>query len=244
MQEMQNTPPRTDAAAPALDAASLIDVWEAAGSEHRLHRAVMLLAAAWPGQDWARAPIGARDRSLFTLRECLFGSTMAATAQCPTCESELEFAVATEDLLSPESPAAEREITHNGTSMRYRLLNTLDLLAAGAAPPEQRRDILLERCALSELPSPDMRAVIVADMAQADPQADTQLAFDCPECGHQWSAPFDIVQFLWDDVDDRARRLLREVHVLAGAYGWGEREILALSAQRRRIYLDAVLGAP
>ena len=48
--------------------------------------------------------------------------------------------------------------------------------------------------------------------------------------------------FLWDEVDVRARRLLDEVHALAGAYGWSEQRILALSEARRRAYLDRVLG--
>ncbi|HEX2516118.1 MAG TPA: phage baseplate protein, partial [Chloroflexota bacterium] len=38
----------------------------------------------------------------------------------------------------------------------------------------------------------------------------------------------------------RARRLLREVHTLARAYGWREAEILALPGRRRQTYLDLV----
>jgi hypothetical protein len=30
------------------------------------------------------------------------------------------------------------------------------------------------------------------------------------------------------------------VHVIASAYGWSERDILAMSAARRRLYLDVI----
>ena len=37
-----------------------------------------------------------------------------------------------------------------------------------------------------------------------------------------------------------AKRTLREVHTLASAYGWSEREILSMSAVRRALYLEMV----
>ena len=38
----------------------------------------------------------------------------------------------------------------------------------------------------------------------------------------------------------QAKRLLREVHFLARAYGWREADILAMSARRRQAYLEMV----
>ena len=77
-------------------------------------------------------------------------------------------------------------------------------------------------------------------MALVDPQADVQLALSCPACGQQWRATFDVVSFLWDELDAWARRLLREVHTLASAYHWREADILAMSRWRRQYYLDLV----
>jgi hypothetical protein len=79
-------------------------------------------------------------------------------------------------------------------------------------------------------------------MAEADPGAWIELALGCPGCGEEWSAPFDIVSFLWAEVEARARELLEEVHALASAYGWGEGEVLALSPERREAYLELVAG--
>ena len=75
-------------------------------------------------------------------------------------------------------------------------------------------------------------------MAETDPQADVQLALACPACGHTWQATFDIVSFFWSEINAWAYHTLREVHGLALAYGWTETDILALSPQRRQLYLE------
>jgi len=77
-------------------------------------------------------------------------------------------------------------------------------------------------------------------MASADPLAEIRLKFDCAECAHQWNESLDIVAFMWLEIEARARRLLTEVHALAAAYGWTEREILSLSEPRRSLYLEMV----
>ena len=77
-------------------------------------------------------------------------------------------------------------------------------------------------------------------MAEADPQADIQLALSCPACGHQWLSTFDIVSFFWSEINAWAYRILREVHILASAYGWREADILAMSPYRRQLYLEMV----
>jgi hypothetical protein len=60
----------------------------------------------------------------------------------------------------------------------------------------------------------------------------------CPTCGHSWHALFDIVAFFWAELASQAKRLLREVHTLARAYGWREADIVSMSARRRQLYLE------
>ena len=43
-----------------------------------------------------------------------------------------------------------------------------------------------------------------------------------------------------DRLDVAAGRLMRDIHLLASAYGWTEAEVLSLSAWRRQAYLDMV----
>ena len=77
-------------------------------------------------------------------------------------------------------------------------------------------------------------------VVERDPQAEIRLKLVCPSCDNHWFAVFDILAFLWQEITTHARRILRDVHVLASAYGWSESEILALSAMRRRFYLEMV----
>ncbi|HXI74354.1 MAG TPA: hypothetical protein VNG94_02120, partial [Pyrinomonadaceae bacterium] len=79
-------------------------------------------------------------------------------------------------------------------------------------------------------------------MAEADPQADLRLDLSCPACGHRWQALFDIDSFFWSEINAWAQRVLTEVHALASAYGWRERDILDLSPRRRQFYLGLVSG--
>ena len=87
----------------------------------------------------------------------------------------------------------------------------------------------------------NLRAVEDA-LEAADPNADFALDLRCELCGHSGIAQLDIGELLWDEVDARARALLADVHVLAHAYGWTEREILSLGDERRAAYL--AMSAP
>lgn len=79
---------------------------------------------------------------------------------------------------------------------------------------------------------------ISAAIAAADPLADLELDGVCPACRECWVAPFAIESFLWSELETWALSTLRDVHVLASAYGWSEPRILALSPARRAAYLE------
>ena len=103
---------------------------------------------------------------------------------------------------------------------------------------------LLERCRISndlggEWSEDEVQAAGEL-LSAADPLAETNLALDCPSCGHQWNDVLDIGSFVWAEIEARARRLMSEVHALATAYGWSERETLSLSPARRAGYLRMV----
>jgi hypothetical protein len=79
-------------------------------------------------------------------------------------------------------------------------------------------------------------------MALADPMAEVLIELPCPACGTGHDSLLDIVSFFWSELEARAKRLLREIHDLATAYGWTESAILSLSDHRRAVYLDLVRG--
>ena len=131
-------------------------------------------------------------------------------------------------------------------------LNENFLALTDANDPQSARSILIERCVLqARFEDSDVTAsglaekvvdAISVEMAASDPQADIQLALECAGCGHRWKAPFDIVTFFWSEIGAWVKRILREVHILASAYGWPEADILAMSPLRREFYLE-MLGA-
>ena len=237
----------------ALSATNLLTAWEQGIAQHPLQRAVTLLALAWPEKttnEWASVSIGDRDRGLLQLREELFGSRFEAIAGCPECGERLELAFSTQDLLAQHAAITSEplKLTSGGYEVDYRLPTTDDLLAV-ASNPGQARELLMERCvearndgvAVSASALPDEVVTLLGQkMADADPQAEVQILLTCPACAHHWPTVFDILSYLWGEIEDWAQRLLQDVHSLASAYGWSERDILSMSATRRRLYLEMV----
>lgn len=237
----------------ALNATNLLTAWEQAVSQHPLQRAVTLLALACPQKsvdEWARVSIGERDRQLLQLRDELFGSKFEAIATCPKCAERLELAFSTQDLLTQPAEIAKSpgpmRLKSGGYEVDYRLPTTADLLAV-ADNPTHARELLLERCLDARndgvaVPAASLPGAVVRElgqrMADANPQAEVQILLDCPACSHNWPTVFDILSYLWGEIDDWAQRLLHDVHSLALVYGWSERDILSMSATRRRLYLE------
>lgn len=242
----------------APDAAELLDLWERGLTQSVPRRALALLRAAWPETTDAQLlawPLGLRDARLLALRRHLFGPDLTIVAPCPACGETVESTFQVDQVLLPETAGewrATRVIEQEGYVITFRLPACGDLLAlsetprAATADPRQQ---LLTRCVI-ELRTADgapadvtrvperVSAAIVAGMAAADPQADVQLACVCPSCGETWDTLFDIASVLWSEIHAWARRLLRDVHALARAYGWREADVLALSPTRRQIYLE------
>jgi len=147
----------------------------------------------------------------------------------------------------------ELTLTDAGFELRYRLPTSRDLAAAATITNfQEARELILKRClvaatyhgapvSLDNLP-PEMVSRLIDDMAQHDPQADVSLAVQCPACSHNWQMIFDIGLFVCTDLMMTAKRLLREVHILASAYGWSEPDILTLTPARRQAYLNLVFS--
>jgi hypothetical protein len=236
-------------------ATQLLDAWERALSESPTRRALSLLTAAHPELsegEIAALPIGRRDARLLRLRERLFGSQLSLVVPCPRCGDCIESRLRVDDIACDHvaSAATTHVAESRGYRVTFRLPTSDDLIAlprdgeaADASPLLMCRCVLDardpqgEQRAVVDLPE-DVVADVVLQMEKADPGADLELAFECPACGHHWQEMFDIAGFLWREVYAWAQRTLRDVHVLARAYGWREPDVLSLSPTRRQIYLE------
>ena len=236
----------------------LLQAWEHGRDLHPVRRALTLLHAGWPDttlDEWAHMPIGRRDTALLDLRESLFGKHIETVMQCPQCGEGLETGFSVDDLRVPsgELPVASPGLRWQvrDYTVDYRLPTSADLLDVMAAGPvDEAPGRLLGACienlrhedaelTVDELPA-EIVAAVQQEMARHDPGADTHVALSCPGCRHEFDAVFDIVDYLWSEVDDWAERTLDQVHTLASAYGWSEPAILALSPARRQHYIDRV----
>jgi len=242
---------------PDLSAAVTLDLWETGAGLGPVERSLALAAAADPAArdayDVARLPLGRRDARLLRLHAALGGWTLEATAPCPACGEPAEFAVDARALLAQAgetSPPAPVEA--GGFVVAWRPPDSRDVAAAadaGDAPAAER--VLLERC-VTAATGPDgdvdptalpqeVRDALTRAMGEADPLAEVLVNVACPACESAFAADLDVAGFVWAEVHAHAQRLLREVDVLARAYGWTEAEVLALSDRRRAEYLQLAL---
>ncbi len=240
----------------SLSARSLLAVWERGASESSVVQALSLLAATVPKAELdglERLPIGRRDALLLTLREQLFGPRVETSIMCPKCRAQLDLVFDVDQIRAPVRIQSRGEFVCDldDYQVTFRLPTSEDLLAVmNGREPAAAKELLLKRCLLrvlhheeaaTEVPI-SVSERVIEQMAQVDPHGDVQLAVTCGQCGHQWQALFDIASFVWREVGMWAKRQLREVHLLASAYGWSEVDILGLSAWRRQYYLDLVQG--
>jgi hypothetical protein len=243
----------------SLSASELLTVWESGWSAPPFERALALLSAAMPEASLAalaQTSLGCRDLRLLRLREWVFGPNLALLISCPQCSQVMEVSLPAKRLRAVpdeglENPTAvENEVVAGDYRVRCRPLTSEDLAACASLEASASRTQLFQRCVLeslhqeraltaAELPDNVVQKVI-EHVAASDPQADMRVNFSCPDCRRDWTETFDIVSFFWIEIDAWARRILREVHTLATAYGWREGDILALSPGRRQMYLTMV----
>lgn len=222
----------------------LLGIWERGEGQPPWRRALAILPEA------ASISIGRRDARLMELREQFFGRTFSGVTACPACAEEIELTFDADEVRCDGGEAPQSfALAASGYDLELRLPQTADLASITSATSlAEARAALFTRCVVraardgasvdaGSLPAEVIDAAAAA-MAELDPQADVTLEVTCPSCAHVWLEPFDVSTFLWTEVAATARRLLREVHQLASAYGWSEHDVLTLSPARRNAYLE------
>lgn len=236
----------------------LLRLYDAARVRGAAARGVAVLAVLHPdrsGDALARLPLGRRNALLLRAWRRELGEALEAVARCAGCGEGLELVVPAVDLLSaepgPGAPGTEVAVRVGAAAAVVRLPDSVDLELAGrAGTPDGAQRVLLRRCLLradtggralsaDELPA-DLAAALADALAAADPLAVIRLDLGCPACGASTDVLLDPAGLWWAEVERRARRTLTDVHRLATAYGWSERDILALGPARRAAYLELV----
>lgn len=231
---------------------ALLDVLERGAGGSAPERALTVLREASVDDVDDLSP-GGRDVALLGVRRALLGDAMSATAACKLCGETLELTFSVADLVV--APARDRPGTRSVVSgeheVEVRLPSALELVAAAAHRDAERAERELLACCVvsarrgeealepAALPREVVDA-IDAELAGMDPQGALDVRTTCPACEAEQSVAFDAAAFVCAEVEWAALRLLAEVHDLATAYGWSERDVLGLPAGRRRRYLELV----
>jgi T4 bacteriophage base plate protein len=240
-------------------ATTFLSIWEQGQSQHPVDRALTVLQYAFPQStrnELADLSIGERDSRLLQFRREAFGDKVQSVADCPNCTERVEVSFNVDEVRvppEPQRPSPEEEFQSGDYRIQFRLPNSWDMAAlVQQSGSENPVNTLLGRCLVrasrhkktigkDELPEQVVQE-LVEHIAESDPQAEIFLNLKCPECGQSWEMLFDIVPILWEEIVEKAQRLIGEIHALAANYGWSEQEILNLSPQRRRIYLEHVFS--
>jgi hypothetical protein len=237
----------------AVSTAALMAAWEEGMGEPAVDQAPALLRSLRLGQadrDPADMTVGTCDLLLFGLRSFLFGPDFDLVATCPACGELVEVAIPASAVVPapPAVPASHVTVEADGLSIRCRVPTNSDLRALAAIGPDADVADLLDRC-IEEIEgphtpdaapalAPPVAERVVGALAASDPGADVSADVACP-CGAQWRETIDIRSILWTELTMWAQRRMAEVHQLASAYGWAERDILEMSPYRRRFYLES-----
>jgi hypothetical protein len=232
-----------------LSHADLLSLWESGRALHPLDQGLLAIHAAFPesanAADW---PMGERNRILAEMHCSMFGDALEGWTGCPECGEKLEFRMDGRALAQHALPACTGTIEIE--EERFRLPTSRDLARLVSECSGDAKDDgaarLLALCRMEEENIPEREWTELEidaageKMAAADPLAEIMLHFACPACKNACEESLDLAAFLWAELEALARRLALEVHTLATAYGWSEREILSLSEPRRRLYLEMV----
>ena len=248
----------------ALSAADLLGIWENGAGKTPVEQALAILRVAFPRATNAKLmqlTIGQRDACLIHLHDLTFGPRLKGLTNCPACDERLELDFDGRDLLASSSPLLDPESTEllnaessfrfNAYEVTYRLPTSADLInSSDLTDSSALKEKILQACVVSvvcdgaakdikELPE-NIFDELAQHMDKADPLANLTLAASCPACGHTWQIIFDIVSYFWSEINAWAIRLLHEIHLLASAYGWSEKDLLNMSAWRRQRYLELI----
>jgi hypothetical protein len=190
-------------------------------------------------------PLGVLGERALRCHVETFGVDLDGVVTCPGCGRRLELGLGVDDLLRQAlPPPAVRTLDLGGRRTTVRAPTLRDLLDAADAP--DARALILARCAVvgddalvgaERLSGPDVAALDAA-LEDLTGLGLVTVRATCPDCGDGVTAVLDPGVLLADRVRVAASVLLGEVARLASAFGWRERDVLALPPARRRAYLE------
>jgi hypothetical protein len=188
------------------------------------------------------------DRLCLALHVHLHGDDIQGHAQCVSCGGLMTISFGAGDYLTRIESRLPSGVSSDGGWFRFDgedlsfRVPTLDDLreAANETDPDEA---LLRRCSRPAQLPPGARDRIQQALELIAPVAAGPIAGSCPRCSSEIDLLFDPCVFVLSEIGDSAAFLFEEVDLLASRYHWREDEVLALTSDRRRAYVDAARRA-
>ncbi len=208
-----------------------------------------------------------RQYLLLKLREVTFGEEVQATIPCPwpDCGKKVDIDFSLVDIPVRESedkgPTYKMELSVNAAfesehrEVIFRLPTGGDQEVISPYLYENEANaltMLLNRCIQQIGPiqntgeglfsrlSPLARMEIEKQMEAVAPRVELDMDAICPECGREFTVPFDLQDFFFGELRTSQDLLCREVHYLAYHYHWSEKEIMDMPREKRRKYIEVL----
>ncbi|CAG7654541.1 hypothetical protein [Actinacidiphila bryophytorum] len=198
-----------------------------------------------PFDAWA-LPVGDVDALVADLRRERLGDRLVAEAACLRCAARIDIDFGLADYAGHHRPRTTRAAVPAEESGWWRLRSARtcfrlptagDVLAAGTGGDGRRA--LVEACVRGDRSAGPLRAAERA-MAALAPTLRSEVQGTCPECGATVGLDVDVRELCLEELVFLAGGVLDEVHLLASAYHWSERDILGMTSRRRASYAERV----
>lgn len=211
---------------------------EAAVSGASTAAAIALLNALLEDGSAADFVAADRDRLLAALHLQAFGDRIESTLTCAKCQQpfDLHFSLrGLIDSIDARTPSAQWKALgdgrfENADGGTIRLPTGSDELAVADLPANEVEQMLRTR---ADWPDDDV-------LDEVAPLVDLELVAPCAECRHPHTIRFDIQSYFLTALASERKRLLAEIHRLATAYSWSLAEILSLTRNDRRAFVELI----
>lgn len=198
--------------------------------------------------NWANLSVTDFETLLLMVRVELFGARVRSDFACPAsgCGDRVEMEFSLSDYLAAVRPRRPRGVTADAArpgwwrvgDVAFRLPSAEDQIAAQAN--QDGVALLVRRCVdPHDAPAAALSRAERA-MAAMAPEVSGPIGGQCPGCGASLTALFHAPSFVMGELRRVAGLLAEEIDLIASAYHWSEREILALPRSRRQAYAERI----
>jgi len=176
-----------------------------------------------------KIPLGDMNRHIWSLRRKTFLTPIKAITTCPYCKAQLEFEMSNDFDLPKRESGDVVYVQYEDFEYKVRMPRITDFNGA----------ILNTKalCPTAPWHKPEFVTQAETALESADNGLRMQIQMSCDECQKTYLQSFDTTPYFWLEIEQAAKQLILEVIHLSRSLGWSETDILAMSRNRRRMYL-------